>query len=68
MSNLTSNAMFWDTIKFAIVMICLTVVLYHNASNFDHTELKTIAEAALPLLGTLVGGSFLQKKLRKPIE
>lgn len=63
MQSLVSNSMFWDTVKFAIVMICLTVVLYHNASNFDQTELKTMAEAALPLFGTVVGGSMLQKRL-----
>ena len=60
--NLTNNPMFWDALKFTVVMVCLTVVLYHNASNFDKTELKTLSEFALPMLGVVAVERIVKKK------
>ena len=38
------------TIRFCVVIVCLTVVLALNATNFDHTELIAIGEMILPVI------------------
>lgn len=45
----------WQLARFAILMAGLTVVLYHNASNFDHTEWKAIGEFAVLVIAANAG-------------
>lgn len=41
----------WAILRLAVIMIPVTVVLWANASKFDHTELKAMLE-----LGIILGG------------
>ena len=37
----------WATVRFVVLVIAVTLLLYNNADNFDETEIKTIIEIAV---------------------
>lgn len=41
----------WSILKTAVLLGGFAVILYLNASNFDHTEMKTLMEAMLLMAG-----------------
>jgi len=51
----------WSTIRICVGMICITVVLAVNATNFDESEYRAIGWIG----GLAVGGEFAMRQVRK---
>jgi len=58
----TSDHVVWSLLKVVVYMVSLTLILYLTASNFDFTEVRTLAmmflvagstEGIVPLLRSL---------------
>ena len=45
----SSDAWMWKCAKLGVILCVMTVFAYFNASNFDQTELKMLAEVTVTL-------------------
>lgn len=55
----------WSWSKSLVVIVCVTLVLYHNASTFDETEWRAIMEIAAVVFGATGLHNWARAK-RKP--
>ncbi len=51
----------WSLLRYAILMLVLTGVLWQNASNFDMTEIKSL----ITMLIVMTGWGGVEQVLRK---
>lgn len=58
----SANHPFWSWSKSVVVIVAVTVVLYRNASTFDQTEWKAIAEIAAVMFGATGLHNWLKGK------
>jgi GTP-sensing pleiotropic transcriptional regulator CodY len=54
-----ANHPIWKIITHSTYGLLITLFLWLNASNFDHTEIKTILE----IIAAMVGVEMIKKKL-----
>jgi len=54
----------WTIARHSVYLGFATLILYTNASNFDHTEIKTILEMGL----VFIGADYAKSKLSKSKE
>ena len=59
MSKYPANHPIWKIITHGTYGLLITLFLWLNASNFDHTEIKTILE----IIAAMVGVEMIKKKL-----
>jgi len=52
----------WGIIRFTLLCLCVTFLLWRNAESFDETEVKTIVEIAVISGGAIFGESLFRKK------
>ena len=54
----------WDLLRFAVLVLAVTVVLWRNASNFDITEYKAIGEIAIAAVAATRGVTMLNNRAK----
>lgn len=59
MISYPANHPIWKIITHTTYGLLITLFLWLNASNFDHTEIKTILE----IVATMTGIEMIKKKL-----
>lgn len=55
----------WATIRYVFGVVCATVVLWANASDFDMTEAKSILLIALMMGGYEALSAYLRRSVTK---
>ena len=58
----------WATIRFVVLVVATSVILWLNASHFDETEIRTIVEIAIVAGGYETLGSWLNRDKKKNNE
>ncbi len=58
----------WATIRFVVLVVATSIILWLNASHFDETEIRTIVEIAIIAGGYETLGSWINRDKNKKDE